>query len=89
MSDTFKLELVTPNNYVVLDQVKSVSAEGESGHFTALSNHERFIINLKPGVVAVVMAAGTHKKYFVTNGEMQIRPSIYRIIADEILDSDG
>jgi F0F1-type ATP synthase epsilon subunit len=86
MSDTFKLELVTPNSYTVFDNVKSISAESELGDFTALSNHERYMIKLKPCIIDIMINSTMRKKYFINNGVIKIRPAIYCIIAEEIKD---
>ena len=85
MEDIFKLELVTATSYKLLENVQSISAKSESGDFTALANHERSIIKLKPCVAFIKIKDGPTEKFFVNGATIKIEGKIYCLVASEVL----
>ncbi|MBI5683119.1 MAG: F0F1 ATP synthase subunit epsilon [Deltaproteobacteria bacterium] len=49
MSDTFLLEIVTPYNLLLSEEVEHVTAPGIEGEFGVLKGHAPFLTALKPG----------------------------------------
>ena len=49
MSDTFLLEIVTPYNLLLSEEVEHVIAPGIEGEFGVLKGHAPFLTALKPG----------------------------------------
>ena len=81
---TFKLQLVTYSKSEIFDNVYSVAAESVNGKFTALADHEPFIMRLKPCIVSVVMSDNLKRKFFVNESIIKIMPVMYTVVAEEL-----
>ncbi|MEE8540515.1 MAG: F0F1 ATP synthase subunit epsilon, partial [Desulfobacterales bacterium] len=51
MAENIKLEVVTPEKYVVDEEIQIVVAPGVSGEFGVLIGHTPFLTTLKTGTV--------------------------------------
>ncbi|MBI3399583.1 MAG: ATP synthase F1 subunit epsilon [Deltaproteobacteria bacterium] len=49
MANTFLLEIVTPTQLVLSEQVDFMTAPGSEGEFGVLAGHAPFLTTLKPG----------------------------------------
>lgn len=82
MADMIKIEIVSPENLVLSDNVESVSIPGQEGYFTIMGEHAPLMTNLKPGFVTVVRESGT-QTYYVRGGFADISPAGVTILAEE------
>lgn len=81
---TFKLQIVTPERSEILQNIYSITAESVMGKFTALSDHEPFMMQLKPCIIHTVNSQNIVKEFFVNNATIKIMPGLYSIIAEEL-----
>ena len=49
MADTLRLRLVTPEQFILDEEVEEVTAPGTVGEFGVLPNHTTFLSSLQPG----------------------------------------
>ena len=49
MADTLRLRLVTPERFILDEEVEEVTAPGTVGEFGVLPNHTTFLSSLQPG----------------------------------------
>ena len=53
MSETFDIEIISPEKKLLTKKVSSVTLPGFEGEMTILSNHIPLITFLRPGIVKV------------------------------------
>jgi F-type H+-transporting ATPase subunit epsilon len=82
MADGTKLEIVSPEQLVLSEAVRSVTIPGSDGYFTVLGDHAPLMTTLKPGFVTAVDANGTSHSFFVTGGFADVSPAGLTILAD-------
>lgn len=82
MAELLKLEVVTPEKYVVSESVEIVMAPGTLGEFGVLSGHTPFLTSLKPGKITYKDAAGKERLIFVSGGFAEALPDRVTILAE-------
>ncbi len=82
MADTIKIEIVSPENLVLSEQVSSVSIPGQEGYFTVMGEHAALVTILKPGFVTVERDAGP-QTFYVRGGFADVSPDGVTILAEE------
>jgi len=82
MAENIKLEIVTPDKFVVDDQAQIVMAPGSEGEFGILSGHTPFLTSLKIGTVSYKDAGGTERLVFVSGGFSEALPDKVTILAE-------
>ncbi len=82
MAENIKLEIVTPDKFVVDDQAQIVMAPGSEGEFGILSGHTPFLTSLKIGTVSYKDAGGTERLVFVSGGFSEALPDMVTILAE-------
>ena len=84
MSDTFKLELVTPEKLAFSEQVTMVEIPGEEGDFGVLPGHSPFVSIIRPGIVTI---HGDHvQRIFIAGGVAEVNTSSCTILAEQVID---
>ena len=68
MTNSFKLEILTPRKRVFTGEVASLVAPGELGYLGVLANHAPLVTTLVPGKVTLRDAAGG-TQVFQSSGE--------------------
>lgn len=81
MDETFKFELVSPEQLLMSGDVSSVKVPGDEGDFVVLPQHSPFMSTMRPGLVVIEAEDGEHK-YFVKGGFCQIEGSGVTILAE-------
>ncbi len=90
MTDTLRLEIVSPERLLKDAQVAMVVVPGADGEFTALPEHAPLMSTLRPGVVEIFETDSAEgEKLFVKGGLAQISPSGLTILAEETLTLDS
>ena len=84
MSDTFKLELVTPEKLVFSAEVAMVEIPGEEGDFGVLAGHSPFISTIRPGIVTIY--SDHPQRVFVAGGVAEVNPASCTILAEKVID---
>ena len=82
MAGNIKLEVVTPEKYVVDEEVQIAVAPGSLGEFGVLIGHTPFLTTLKTGVMHYTDAKGTEKFIFVSGGFAEALPDKVTILAE-------
>ena len=82
MADNIKLEVVTPEKYVVSEDAQIVMAPGTLGEFGVLSGHTPFLTSLDIGKVRYRNAGGNEALVFVSGGFAEALPDRVTILAE-------
>ncbi|MBA4366279.1 MAG: ATP synthase F1 subunit epsilon [Desulfobacterium sp.] len=82
MAENIKLEIVTPDNLVVDDEVQIVMAPGTDGEFGILKGHTPFLTSLKVGTVIYKDTLGKERLVFVSGGFAEALPDKVTILAE-------
>jgi F-type H+-transporting ATPase subunit epsilon len=62
-----KLRILVPDDIVFDDQVQSLVAEGEDGHFGLLPRHIDFVSALVPGILCFVRRPDSDREYLAVD----------------------
>jgi len=82
MAENIKLEVVTPENAVVDEEVQMVVAPGMLGEFGVLPGHTTFLTTLKVGTIRYTDANGKERYVFVSGGFAEALPDKVTILAE-------
>jgi F-type H+-transporting ATPase subunit epsilon len=82
MAEKIKLEVVTPEKYVVDEEVEIVVAPGVIGEFGVLIGHTPFLTILKTGTVRYTDANGKERFVFVSGGFAEALPDKVTVLAE-------
>jgi F-type H+-transporting ATPase subunit epsilon len=82
MAENIKLEIVTPEKYVVSEAAKIVMAPGTLGEFGVLSGHTPFMTSLKIGSLRYEDADGKERFVFISGGFAEALPDKVTVLAD-------
>jgi F-type H+-transporting ATPase subunit epsilon len=80
-----KFELVSPERLLLSAGVQQVTVPGTEGEFTVLPDHAPVLSTLRPGVVDVITAEGTHERIFVRGGFAEVNPAGLTVLAEVAL----
>ncbi len=82
MAEMLKLEVVTPEKYVVSEDVEIVMAPGTLGEFGVLPGHTPFLTSLKIGRINYKDKSGKDHHLFVSGGFAEALPDRVTILAE-------
>ncbi len=82
MAEMIKLEVVTPEKYVVDEEVEIAVAPGVLGEFGVLIGHTSFLTTLKTGSVRYTDANGKERFVFVSGGFAEALPDKVTVLAE-------
>jgi F-type H+-transporting ATPase subunit epsilon len=82
MAENIKLEVVTPEKYVVDEEVQIAVAPGTLGEFGVLIGHTPFLTTLKTGTVHYKDVNGTERFVFVSGGFAEALPDKVTVLAE-------
>jgi F-type H+-transporting ATPase subunit epsilon len=82
MAGNIRLEVVTPEKYVVDEEVQIVVAPGSLGEFGVLIGHTPFLTTLKTGPMHYTDAKGTQRFIFVSGGFAEALPDKVTVLAE-------
>ena len=82
MAGNIKLEVVTPEKYVVDEEVQIAVAPGSLGEFGVLIGHTPFLTTLKTGVMHYTDATGAERFVFVSGGFAEALPDKVTVLAE-------
>jgi len=82
MAGNIKLEVVTPEKYVVDEDVQIAVAPGELGEFGVLIGHTPFLTTLKTGTVRYTDVNGNERFVFVSGGFAEALPDKVTVLAE-------
>ena len=82
MSETLKLEVVTPERKIIDDQATEVQVPGRDGYIGVLPGHAPLITELAVGEIAYRDASGAAKRLAVAWGFAEVLPNKVTILAE-------
>jgi F-type H+-transporting ATPase subunit epsilon len=82
MAGNIRLEVVTPEKYVVDEEVQIAVAPGSLGEFGVLIGHTPFLTTLKTGVMHYTDVGGAQRYVFVSGGFAEALPDKVTVLAE-------
>lgn len=82
MADSMQFDLVSPERRLVSVPVREVRLPGTDGDLTVMPGHAPVIVNLRPGMVAVVDESGSETEFAVTGGFAEINSQSVSLLAE-------
>lgn len=82
MAENIRLEVVTPETYVVDEEVQIAVAPGSLGEFGVLIGHTPFLTTLKTGEMHYTDAGGAQRYVFVSGGFAEALPDKVTVLAE-------
>ena len=89
MAETFKFELVSPEQLIFSADVREVVVPGAEGDFTVLPNHAPVLSTLKSGLLDVIDADGKEHRIFVRGGLAEVDPENLTVLAQQAINLDS
>jgi F-type H+-transporting ATPase subunit epsilon len=87
MTETLRLEIVTPQATVFSDQVELVTLPGVDGEMGVYPNHVRLMTQMVPGQVTV-QQNGAERLIAVGEGMVEVTATRVSIVTDMAIDAD-
>ncbi len=84
MSDSFNIEIISPEKSLLKEKVSSTTLPAFEGEMTILSNHIPIITFLRPGIIKVF--GDTEKQYFVEEGTVEFSKNTLAILSSTVLE---
>ncbi|MEE8399318.1 MAG: F0F1 ATP synthase subunit epsilon [Desulfobacterales bacterium] len=82
MAELIKLEIVTPQEIVVDEQVQTARAPGSDGEFGVLVGHTPFLSTLRVGSIQYLDQNGEERYVFVSGGFAEVLPDKITVLAE-------
>jgi F-type H+-transporting ATPase subunit epsilon len=82
MAGNIRLEVVTPEQYVVDEEVQIAVAPGSLGEFGVLIGHTPFLTTLKTGTMHYTDDKGVEKFVFISGGFAEALPDKVTVLAE-------
>ena len=71
MEDNFKLEIISPEKIIFLDNVNMVTLPSYEGDMSVLKRHISIITFLRPGIIKIKKNDGNFEEFFVQDGTVE------------------
>ena len=71
MEDNFKLEIISPEKIIFLDNVTMVKLPSYEGDMSVLKHHISIITFLRPGIIKIQKNDGNFEEFFVQDGTVE------------------
>ncbi|MFP3920745.1 MAG: F0F1 ATP synthase subunit epsilon [Dichotomicrobium sp.] len=85
MAETFRFDLVSPEQVLVSEDVPEVIVPSTEGDFGMLPDHAPIMASLRPGALTVRDQKGNEAKYFVRGGIAEGGPEHLTILAQRAM----
>ena len=82
MSDTFNIEIISPEQKILSDKISSITFPAFEGEMTILSNHIPIITFLRPGLINIT--GGKDLKYFAEEGTVEFSNNNLSLLSSTI-----
>jgi len=82
MAENIRLEVVTPESFVVSEEAQIVVLPGVMGEFGVLPGHTPFLSELKLGTIRYKDAQGIERAVFVSGGFAEALPDKVTVLAE-------
>tara|TARA_B110000196_G_C20517432_1_gene373998 strand:- start:123 stop:518 length:396 start_codon:yes stop_codon:yes gene_type:complete len=81
MESDFKIEIISPEKIIFLDEAKSVKIPSYEGEMGILKNHISIITFLRPGIVKVEKKDGNFEEFFVEDGTIEFFNNVLTLLS--------
>lgn len=81
MSDTFEIEIATPEKLVARQPAETAQIPGKNGYMGVLPGHAPLLSELGAGELSITLGGHT-ESYNITGGYVEIRDNHVRVLAD-------
>ena len=88
MANSFKFELVSPEELLVSTEVTSVVVPGSEGDMTVMAEHAPTMTTIRPGIVSFTGDDGKEERYVVFGGFADILPEGCTVLAEKAIHVD-
>ncbi|TDH37661.1 F0F1 ATP synthase subunit epsilon [Pseudohoeflea suaedae] len=88
MANSFKFELVSPEELLVSTEVTSVVVPGSEGDMTVMADHAPTMTTIRPGIVSFTGDEGKEERYVVFGGFADILPEGCTVLAEKAIHVD-
>lgn len=82
MTDTFEIEIATPEKLVIRQQAETAQIPGKDGYLGVLPGHAALLSELGDGELSFTLSGRT-ESYKITGGYVEIRDNHVRVLADK------
>ena len=82
MTNTFQLQLVTPEHVLIDEQVTTVEIPGKGGYFGVLAGHAPLLSALDPGILTFEGGNSNDREFFIDGGFVEVFDNHVRVLAD-------
>ena len=82
MADTLRLRLVTPERFILDEEVEEVTAPGTVGEFGVLPNHTTFLSSLQPGRLSYKQR-GQSQSLAVSDGFAEVVDNLMTVLCTD------
>ena len=82
MADTLRLRLVTPERFILDEEVDEVTAPGTVGEFGVLPNHTTFLSSLQPGRLSYKQG-GQSQSLAVSDGFAEVVDGLMTVLCTD------
>ena len=82
MSDTFNIEIISPEQKILSDKISSITFPAFEGEMTILSNHIPIITFLRPGLINIT--GSKNLKYFAEEGTIEFSNNNLSLLSSTI-----
>ena len=83
MSESFNIEIISPEKKLLTDKINSATIPAFEGEMTILSNHIPIITFLRPGIVKI--NASKEIQYFLEEGTVEFSNNNLTILSSTII----
>ena len=84
MSESFNIEIISPEKKLLTDKANSVTIPAFEGEMAILSNHIPLITFLRPGIIKV--AGNKETQYFVEEGTVEFSNNSLVILSSTVIE---
>ena len=81
MEGNFKLEIISPEKIIFLDNVNMVTLPSYEGDMSVLKHHISIITFLRPGIIKIQKNGGNFEEFFVQDGTVEYFNDILVILS--------
>lgn len=84
MSKTIKLNIISPGNKTITEEVVSVITRSVEGNVEFLANHAPSIISTIPTITVFIKEDGSRKEIFTSNGILYLKNNEINFCCDSV-----
>ena len=82
------VEFITPDTFLEVHRVLGITSYTIDGEFVILPGHEKFIIELRSGIIKLKLDTGTNI-FYILNPILKVTSDNCKIIANQLINADN